>query len=101
MLALDDGLFSRDALIFRPVQSRAVRFSAPGAPVLEVSWDGFTELGLWSKPGAFLCIEPWRGYASPESFDGEFSDKPGIFLVRPGGTVTAQYKVKVLPPDIG
>jgi galactose mutarotase-like enzyme len=100
MLSLDDALFAQDALVFNPVQSRAVRYSAPGAPVLEVSWDGFPQLGLWSKPGAgFLCIEPWRGYASPEGFDDEFSRKPGGFLVSPGGTVSAQYTVRVLRPE--
>ena len=101
LLHLDDDLFAGDALIFLPVRSRAVRYSAPAAPVLEVSWDGFQQLGVWSKPGAgFVCIEPWRGYASPEGFAGEFSDKPGVFLVGPGATVTAQYTVKILPPEI-
>lgn len=100
-LALAEGLFSEDALIFRPAQSRAVRYSAPGSPVLELAWDGFPQLGVWSKPGAgFLCIEPWRGYASPETFDGEFTGKPGVFLVSPGGTASAHYTVKVLPPDV-
>ncbi|MGA2082244.1 MAG: aldose 1-epimerase family protein [Holophaga sp.] len=102
LLALEDGLFAEDALVFRPVQSRAVRYSAPGAPVLQVAWDGFPHLGVWTKSGAeFLCIEPWRGHASPRDFDGEFADKPGVFKVRPGGTVTAQYTVTVLPPDVG
>ena len=101
LLHLADPLFAEDALIFRPVQSRAVRFSAPGAPVLQVAWDGFEQMGVWSKPGAgFLCIEPWRGYASPEGFDGEFAAKPGVFAVGPGGTVAAHYAVQVLPPDI-
>jgi galactose mutarotase-like enzyme len=80
------------------VHSRSVRYSAPGAPVLEVSWNGFQQLGLWSK-GAFLCIEPWRGYASPQGFDGEFRDKPGVFLVGPGATVSARYSVKLLPAE--
>jgi galactose mutarotase-like enzyme len=97
-LHLDDGLFTQDALVFRPVHSRSVRYSAPGAPVLEVSWNGFQQLGLWSK-GAFLCIEPWRGYASPQGFDGEFRDKPGVFLVGPGATVSARYSVKLLPAE--
>jgi len=101
LLPLGEHLFDQDALIFRPVQSRAVRYSAPGAPVLEVAWDGFQQLGIWSRPAAgFLCIEPWRGYASPDSFDGEFADKPGIFAVGPGGTVYAQYTIKILPPEI-
>ena len=32
-----------------------------------MSWEGFRELGVWSKPtGApFVCIEPWHGYVSP------------------------------------
>jgi galactose mutarotase-like enzyme len=101
LLPLGDALFAEDALIFRPVQSRAVRYSAPGTPVLEVTWDGFQQLGVWSKPASgFICIEPWRGYASPESFDGEFADKPGIFQVSPGATVSAQYTVKILPSEI-
>ena len=98
-LPLDDGLFSRDALLFLPAQSRAVCFSAPGGPALFVAWDGFPHLGVWSKPGArFLCIEPWRGYASPVGFDGEFAQKPGGFLVAPGATVTASYSVTVQLP---
>jgi hypothetical protein len=26
-------------------------------------------------------IEPWKGYASPEGFDGEQTEKPGIVLI--------------------
>jgi galactose mutarotase-like enzyme len=100
LLHLDEAVFSQDALVFRQAQSRAVRYSAPGAPVLEVAWDGFPDLGIWSKPGPFLCIEPWRGYASPADFDGEFEHKPGTFRVGPGATVTAQYSVRVLPAEM-
>jgi len=100
ILALQDSLFTEDALVFNPVQSRALRYSGPGAPTLQVGWDGFPDLGVWSKPGAgFVCIEPWRGHASPVGFDGEFTDKPGVFLVRPGAAATARYTVRVLPPD--
>ena len=100
MLHLDDGLFIRDALVFPSVQSRAVRYAAPGSVGLEVAWDGFPHLGVWSRPGAgFICIEPWRGFASPEGFDGEFTGKPGIFLVRPGDVVYARFGVKLLTPE--
>ncbi len=101
VLHLEDALFEQDALVFRPVMSRAVRYAAPGAPGLEVGWEGFQQLGVWTRPGAgFLCIEPWRGYASPAGFDGEFAAKPGIFLVSPGATVSARFSVKLLPPEI-
>ena len=96
-LHLHDGLFAADAVILDKVRSRWVRFTAPGAPGLEVSWHGMPQLGLWMKPGAeFLCIEPWHGYASPVGWDGEFSDKPGLFHVPPGGRVSAEHRVRLL-----
>ena len=52
-----------------------------------MSWYGFPQLGVWSKPGGvpFLCIEPWHGFASPVDFDGEFTDKPGLMHIVPSG----------------
>jgi galactose mutarotase-like enzyme len=62
-----------------------------------MAWDGFPQLGVWTKPGAgFLCIEPWRGFPSPEDFNGEFKDKPGVFQVSPGATATAAYSVRIV-----
>lgn len=89
-LPLSPALFAADALIFDQPASRSVRYTAPGGEVIEVGWDGFTQLGLWSRMtgdascGDFLCIEPWHGMASPASFDGEFMDKPGLMLIPPG-----------------
>ena len=98
-LKLREDLFDADALLFLPVRSHSLRYGAAapsGAPTLELSWEGFPELGIWSKPGAdFLCLEPWRGFASPAEFQGEFRDKPGVFQVGPGATVTAAYTVRV------
>jgi len=96
-LPLDAALFVDDAIILDHVASTSVRFTAPGAAGLEVSWDGFTELGLWQKPGAgFLCIEPWCGYASPAGFDGEFAEKPGLLLIPPGERRTATHRMRPL-----
>jgi len=97
-LALKDELFGRDALVFTQAESNALRYSGPGTPILELSWEGFPQLGLWSKPGAdFLCVEPWRGHASPEDFDGEFRTKPGVFQVGSGATTTSAWALRVLP----
>ena len=97
-LILQDAHFAEDALIFNPVESKYVRYSGPGTPVIEVSWEGFHQLGIWTKPGAeFVCVEPWRGYASPAAFDGEFSEKPGVFSVGAGATSSSAYTVRVLP----
>jgi galactose mutarotase-like enzyme len=84
-LHLDEALFEADAIVFDHPASRSVRYTAPGAPVIEVAWETFRELGVWSKRGAeFLCIEPWYGYASPVGFDGPFETKPGLLHIAPG-----------------
>jgi galactose mutarotase-like enzyme len=42
-------------------------------------------LAFWSKPGApFICIEPWHGIADPVGFTGDFTEKPGVFMVPTG-----------------
>lgn len=57
-LALDPALFAADALILPDLASSSVRYTAPGAPAVEVAWDGFRQLGLWSREGGdFLCID--------------------------------------------
>jgi galactose mutarotase-like enzyme len=97
-LSLSERLFDDDAIILDQPASTAVRYAAATGPSIEVSWQGFRELGLWSKPGgaAFLCIEPWRGFASPAEFDGEFADKPGLMHLRPGETQRLTYQIVIL-----
>lgn len=97
-LALSEALFERDALILdRPV-SRSVRYAAEDGTAIEVSWSGFAQLGLWSKPGGdFLCIEPWYGTADPVGFGGEFADKPGLLLLRPGERRELEWRAKPCP----
>ena len=96
MLPLREDLFAADAIILDPVASRSVRFTAPGGPSIEVGWNGFPELGVWSRPGVdLLCIEPWYGMASPVGFDGEFLDKPGIFRLAPGESRAAVHRIGV------
>jgi galactose mutarotase-like enzyme len=86
-LSLTDALFINDALIFDRPKSRRVTYRASTGPSIEVQFDSMPHLGIWSKPGAgFVCIEPWHGFASPEDFDGELRDKPGMTLLAPGTT---------------
>ncbi|WP_439405704.1 aldose 1-epimerase family protein [Bradyrhizobium sp. DASA03076] len=99
VLPLSEALFSNDAVILNPVNSAAVRY-ADGqgtGPWLKMSWRGFRELGIWSKPSgaSFLCIEPWRGYASPKDFDGEFTDKPGLMHIAPGAEEQLSFRIDV------
>jgi galactose mutarotase-like enzyme len=95
-LALADQLFEDDAIILDHPASTSVRYAADSGPSIEVSWQGFPELGVWSKFGApFLCIEPWHGFASPSNFDGEFADKPGLMQIAPAATRILTYRIGV------
>ena len=61
--------------------STSVRYTAPGAPVIEVAWVGFEQLGLWSKAGGdFLCIEPWYGFC-PRSISTATSRTSQVFCI--------------------
>jgi galactose mutarotase-like enzyme len=101
-LPLSPELFAKDALILPSLASRSVRFIARDeagrtARAIKVSWEGYRDLGIWSKPdGApFLCIEPWFGMASPMGWDGEFTEKPGTLLLAPGESRAMSWSVKV------
>ena len=86
VLPLTDDLFADDALVFDPVHSAAVTYGPATGPQLKVAFPDTPQLGIWTKPGAaYVCIEPWHGLADPEGYTGEFRDKPGVFLVPPGG----------------
>jgi galactose mutarotase-like enzyme len=95
VLDLSKRLFDDDAVILDQLASRSVRYAADKGPAIEMSWHGFPQLGIWSKPGdaPFLCIEPWHGFASPVDFDAEFSDKPGLMHIAPGEAREFRYTI--------
>jgi galactose mutarotase-like enzyme len=95
-LALSERLFDDDAVIMDRLASTAVRYAADRGPSIEMFWEGFRELGVWSKPGGapFVCIEPWCGTASPSDFDGEFADKPGLMHIAPGDKKILKYRIR-------
>ena len=103
VLPLSDALFAQDALIFERPASRRIRYEASGTEMaIEVAWDGFTELGIWSKPADFVCIEPWSGLSDRSGFAGEWADKPGLVRVPPGAAATRSLSFQAcgVPPQL-
>ena len=97
-LALRDELFAEDVMILDPVRSRFLTYGAARGPRLRVSFPDAAYLGLWTKPGApFVCIEPWQGIADPSGYCGDFTAKPGVFLVPPGAEHPVRMAVSLLP----
>jgi len=84
-LGLREEMFAEGAFVLLNPASRRLRFSAPGAAAVEVAWQGYVQLGIWTKPGAdFLCIEPWAGHADVAGHRVTVWQKPGIMLLAPG-----------------
>lgn len=95
-LLLHDDLFEDGALVFDTLASRSVLYGG----TIRVDFPRMPHLGIWTKPGAgYVCIEPWQGHASPEGFDGELADKPGVVAIAPGTTNSFAMSLNVLPPD--
>ena len=95
-LMLSDDIFRDDVLIFDHLQSRRVSYGSAAGQWLQVTFPDATHLGIWSKPGApFVCIEPWRGVADPAGFAGTLAEKPGTFMVPPGGTESLQMLIEM------
>jgi galactose mutarotase-like enzyme len=64
---------------------------------LRIRFPDTTYLGFWTKPGApFICIEPWHGITDPEGYSGEFSQKPGVFVLKPDGAFLAKMDITLL-----
>ncbi len=100
VLPLTPELFRNDALVMPGVASRSVRYvakTAEGAEAraLTISWSGYEDLGVWSAPAGapFLCVEPWRGMASPVDWDGPFVEKPGVVRLPPGASMAFEWRV--------
>ncbi len=47
-LHVRDAMFEGDAIIFDALESRAVRFGAPGGPTLDLSFSDLPLLGVWT-----------------------------------------------------
>ena len=96
VLPLADALFENDALIWDPVQSRALSYGGATGPRLDIAFPDTPRLGIWTKPGAgFVCIEPWHGIADPVGFTGDYRDKPGVCQIAPGATWQCEMRVTV------
>ena len=99
-IALADDLFERDAMIWPTLSSQALAYGPPTGPSLEIIFPDTSSLGIWTKPGAaFVCVEPWAGFADPKGYCGEFADKPGVRSLAIGESATFRMNVELKIPD--
>ena len=96
-LALTDPLFQEDVIIFDQIESRSVIYGSLQGPRLKIGFPDAPYLGVWTKPKApFICIEPWHGIADPEGFSGDFTEKPGVFVLKGGESLSTKMDITLL-----
>jgi galactose mutarotase-like enzyme len=92
---LHPDIFDNDALVFKNLNSSSVSLkSKRSKQVVTFSFDDFTYLGIWAKPGAeFVCIEPWLGIADSNDSDRNFKHKEGIMKLDAKNSFKASYSI--------
>lgn len=97
-LALSHRLFDVDTLVFEDVPQRRVRLVGPSGHGMQVDFEGFDFLGVWSAAhdAPFVALEPWTGCATATDEDDVFEHKRGIRELAPGGRDTLNFTMRPL-----
>lgn len=83
-------------LVFIQVPGRRVRLAGPSGHGVEVSFDGFDYLGVWTatSDAPFVAIEPWVGCATAYDESDVFEEKRGMVLLEPGKVYEASFSMR-------
>jgi galactose mutarotase-like enzyme len=99
VLSLSYSLFKDDALIFdlKDLKSRSIALkNKHHEHGVRVEFSEFSWLGIWSKPGPFVCIEPWAGVTDRFDHNGDFTKKTAINVLSPGEVKTWRWSMEIL-----
>ena len=85
-------------LVFVEVPGRGVRLVGPSGHGVEVSFDGFDYLGVWtaSSEAPFVAIEPWVGCATAYDESDVFEEKRGTITLEPGQACEKTFSMRPL-----
>lgn len=93
-LNLTEQAFQDGALILEDVRSRALVYRGPDGHGLELTWNGFRNIAVWTPLDAdLLCLEPWTGLPSPMGWHDELSDMPGLRVLPASETFSSTVTV--------
>ena len=97
-LAISKDIFRNDALIFKNDNiNNIVLRNSINKRFIEMNFEGFPYLGLWSKPSGapFVCIEPWCGIADFIDSNKKLEDKVGINILEKNDAFSSSYFIKI------
>ena len=95
---LSHQIFEKDALIFEHPMSKKVKLvSQISGRGIEMEYNGFSYLGIWSAPNApFVALEPWTSCATAINEADSLEEKRGIKILSPGGNDKYTYQITIL-----
>ncbi|MDE5004778.1 aldose 1-epimerase family protein, partial [Francisella tularensis subsp. holarctica] len=90
--------FDHDALVYSCFTDKRVRLAETGSNrYIEVTFDGFEYLGLWSKPKSnapYVCIEPWCGRSDTLGMDFNIEYRIGNVDIEPQQNISSSYTIE-------
>lgn len=97
LVRLNYKLFENDALVFKTLESNSLTILENEKPYIEVDFEDFPSLGIWTKDQApFVCIEPWFGYSDTANNSGDLYQKEGIVLLDADQIFHSKFSIKIL-----
>ena len=83
-------------VVFVDVPGRDVKLLGPSGHGVEVSFDGFDYLGVWtaSSDSPFVAIEPWVGCATAYDESDVFEEKRGTIVLAPDESCERSFSMR-------
>jgi galactose mutarotase-like enzyme len=96
-LPLTFDLFgSKDAIVVSGLNSERISLkSNKSTHGLHFDYKNYPWFGIWSKPGPFVCLEPWMGVADDIHATGDFTKKESIQKLKPQSEVQYSYSMEL------
>ena len=90
------AFFEKDALVFKNHKIQSVTIQEDGGNYVKVSFEGFPDLGIWTKINApFICIEPWFGHADEVRTTQNLVEKSGIISLENKQIFQSVYSIEI------
>lgn len=96
LIPLNYGLFEKDALVFKNLESKTVTLIKNNKAVLSITFKEFPFLGIWTKKNApFICIEPWVGHADEFTATGNIVEKKNITILKAKESFNCKFSIEL------
>lgn len=96
-LPLSVNLFGpKDAIVVSGLHSERISLkSNKSVHGLHFDYKNYPWFGIWSKPGPFVCLEPWMGVADDIHAAGDFIKKESIQFLQPKAEALFTYSIEL------